>query len=122
MRLVLVVLLCALITACAPDPEISAAEIVPGADARRGRELILRNGCGSCHTIPGIPGADAVVGPPLTRFALRSYIAGRIANTPENLVTWIHDPKQVDEKTAMPVMGISKSDAVHIARYLYSLR
>ena len=122
MRLGLVALLCGCLAGCSPDPEVGAASIVPGGDPGKGRELILRNGCGSCHTIPGIPGADGVVGPPLTKFALRSYIAGRIANTPDNLVTWIHNPKQVDDKTAMPNMGIPKAEAMNIARYLYGLR
>ena len=121
MRLALAALAVAL-TGCAPDPEITAAEILPGADPRRGKELIQRYGCGSCHSIPGVPGADALVGPPLERFGLRSFIAGRLQNTPDHLVAWIHNPKQVDEKTAMPNMGISKDDAVHIARYLYGLR
>jgi cytochrome c2 len=126
MRLALALLSLALLSlalaACAPDPEITAAEILPGADSKRGKELIQRYGCGSCHSIPGVPGADALVGPALERFGLRSFIAGRLPNTPDNLVTWIHNPKQVDEKTAMPNIGISKNDAVHIARYLYGLR
>jgi cytochrome c2 len=121
MRLALA-LLAVLLSGCAPDPEISAAQVVPGGDPRRGKELILRYGCGSCHTIPGVPGADALVGPPLDRFGLRSFIAGRLQNTPDHLVRWIHNPKQVDEKTAMPEMGIPESEAVHIARYLYGLR
>ena len=121
MRLVTVVLALTMV-GCAPDPEITAAEILPGANPKRGKELIQRYGCGSCHSIPGVPGADALVGPPLDRFGLRSFIAGRLQNTPEHLVRWIHNPKQVDDKTAMPNMGISKSDAVHIAGYLYELR
>jgi cytochrome c2 len=122
MRLAAALFACAALTGCAPDPEISAAHILPIGDPLRGKQLMVRYGCGSCHTIPGVPGADALVGPPLTRFGLRSYIAGRAPNTPDQLVNWIQNPKQIDEKTAMPNMGIPKSDAVHIARYLYGLR
>jgi cytochrome c2 len=113
---------CLLMAGCAPDPEVSASAVVPGGNPQRGKALILRYGCGSCHTIPGISGADGLVGPPLLKFAMRSFIAGRLQNTPDHLVAWIHNPKQIDEKTAMPNMGIPETEAVHIARYLYSLR
>ena len=38
--------------------------VVPGGSASVGKELITRLGCGSCHEIPGIKGADGLVGPP----------------------------------------------------------
>jgi putative membrane protein len=106
----------------APNPEFNSFEILPGTDKARGKQLIQAYGCHTCHTIPGIPGATGTVGPPLTAVGRRTYLAGRITNTPENMVRWIHDPKSVDEKTAMPVTGISDADARHVARYLYSLR
>ena len=36
--------------------------IAPGSPA--GAALILSKGCGACHVIPGIEGADGMVGPP----------------------------------------------------------
>ena len=95
---------------------------MPQGDPARGRALIQAYGCQTCHTIPGIPGATGTVGPPLTAIARRTYLAGRIENTPEHMVQWIHDPKSVDEKTAMPVTGITEEEAIHVARYLYTLR
>ena len=78
------------------------------AAARRvGKELITRLGCGSCHEIPGIKGADGLVGPPLTKFGRRQIIAGQLGNTPENLVRWLMDPKEVEPGTDMPDLGIT---------------
>ena len=84
--------------------------------------LIRRYGCVSCHTIPGIPGANAVVGPPLTRMARRTYIAGVLPNTPPNMERWLMDPPAVDSLTAMPPLGVTAADARTIAAYLYTLR
>jgi cytochrome c len=93
-----------------------------GGDPDRGVEMIGRYGCAACHTIPGIRGANAVVGPPLTRIASRSYLAGEIQNTPGNMVRWIQHPREIERGTAMPEMGVTESDARDIAAYLYTLR
>ena len=63
-----------------------------------------------------------MVGPPLLYFSQRTMIAGELPNTPANLVRWIENPKAVDEKTAMPYLGVKNSDARDIAGYLYSLK
>ncbi|MFI6231232.1 c-type cytochrome [Micromonospora echinospora] len=87
----------------------------------RGATLIARYGCGSCHTIPGIDRANGLVGPPLTRFGSRSYIAGELVNNADNLQHWIADPQAVEPGTAMPDLGVSAIDARDIAAYLYTL-
>ena len=99
------------------DPRIG-----PAAHAQLGPQKIEYYGCGSCHTIPGIPGARANVGPPLTAFGRRSYIAGLLANTPPNLEAWITHPHRFRQQTAMPEMNVSDTDAQDIAAYLYTLR
>jgi len=96
--------------------------MISNADAGRGRAAIRRYGCGSCHSIPGITGADGLVGPPLGQIASRVYIAGVLPNEPENMIRWIQNPPAVDEKTAMPNMGVTARDARDIAAYLYTLR
>jgi cytochrome c2 len=88
----------------------------------RGAQQIRRNGCTSCHVIPGIRGAKGMVGPPLEHMARRSYIAGVLPNTSENMVRWLRDPPAVSEQTAMPNLKLSNSDARDIASYLYTLR
>jgi cytochrome c1 len=94
---------------------------VPGGDAERGERALVRLGCGSCHVIPGVAGAEGGVGPPLTHFADRSYVAGRLRNEPVALVKWIRDPMDVDSATAMPDLGVTESEARDIAAYLYTL-
>jgi cytochrome c2 len=91
-----------------------------GGDPRRGEVAIRTYGCGSCHTIPGIRGANGLVGPPLTGIAERGYVGGVLTNTPQNLVRWIQNPPAVDPMTAMPNVGVTYQDAVDIAGYLYS--
>ena len=67
-----------------------------------GRKLLSSYGCGSCHSIPGVPGADSMAGPPLHCFYERTYIAGRLPNTWDNLIEWIQHPQKVEPGTAMP--------------------
>lgn len=50
----------------------------------------------------------------------RVYVAGRLANTPENLIKWIRDPGAVDPSTVMPAVGIDEAGARDIAAYLYT--
>jgi cytochrome c len=91
-----------------------------GGDPRRGEVAIRTYGCGSCHTIPGVRGANGQVGPPLTGIAQRSYVGGVITNTPENLIRWIQNPPGIDPMTAMPNVGVTYQDAVDFTGYLYS--
>ncbi len=96
--------------------------IVVGGDAERGRAALDGFGCGSCHVIPGVRGARGMVGPPLSHFALRAYIAGQLPNQPENLLRWVQDPQAVEPGTAMPNLGVTPAVARDMAAYLYTLR
>jgi putative membrane protein len=89
---------------------------------RAGKELIATFGCGACHTIPGVAGARGMVGPPLTQFAGRAYIAGEVPNTERSLIQWIMNPQSIEPGTAMPNLGVSQAEARDIAAYLYTLR
>ena len=103
--------------------EVRARAIaLTGGDPDFGQRLTQRYGCASCHTIPGVPGADGKVGPTLQGFAARVYIGGVVTNTPDSLVRWIENPRSIDPMTAMPVTGISRDEARHVAAYLYTLR
>ena len=113
--------LVSLLSACG-DGAVQQANNLTGGDAARGNASIRKYGCASCHTIPGITGAQSKVGPDLSGLASRVYIAGVLTNSPENLVAWIENPQAVDDKTAMPNMGVSARDARDIAAYLYTLR
>jgi cytochrome c len=112
----------ALIAAAACSNVKREAAQLTGGDPDRGVQLIGRYGCAACHTIPGVRGANAAVGPPLTRVANRTYLAGQIQNTPANMMRWIQHPREVERGTAMPELGVTDSDARDIAAYLYTLR
>lgn len=98
--------------------------VTPGriGDVERGRLALGQYACQACHTIPGITSSSPNVGPPLQGLASRSLIAGKLANTPENLMHWIRDPKTVKPLTAMPDMGVSEGDARDMAAYLGTLQ
>ena len=96
------------------------APVVPGGDVGRGMSATSRFGCGSCHTIAGIPGAHGRVGPPLVGIPNRLYIAGMLENNPQSLMQWILDPHTVNAQTAMPNVGLTMQDAADIAAFLYA--
>lgn len=87
-------------------------------DPRRGEVALARYGCGACHVIPGLARAHGKVGPPLTDFAQRTYIAGNAFNTPNNLAAWIRRPDSVEPGTVMPTLGVTEQDARDISAYL----
>ncbi len=92
-----------------------------GGNVARGQQLISARGCGACHEIPGIRGANGTVAQSLGSFAKRSFIAGELPNVPENLVRWIMDPRALRPNTAMPSLGIDRQEARDVAAYLYTL-
>jgi mono/diheme cytochrome c family protein/cytochrome c551/c552 len=92
----------------------------PG-DPRRGVLAMQQYACTTCHLIPGMVGANAHVGPPLTGIAGRRYLAGRLPNSPENMVRWIREPKAVSPATLMPDLKVSEQDARDMAAYLLTL-
>jgi cytochrome c2 len=96
-------------------------QLVPGASPSRGKAEIVDYGCGACHTIPGIRGADAVVGPSLDDTGGKRFIAGRFPNRPDDLVHWIMHPQRLLRGSLMPELGVSRDEARDIAAYLYTL-
>jgi cytochrome c2 len=101
---------------------VTDAHALTGGNARAGRLEIREYGCETCHTIAGVPGAGGLVGPPLDGIGDRSYIAGDLPNTPENLERWIEHPLSIKPDTVMPEMNVNESDSRDIASYLYTLR
>lgn len=120
-RHLLFLLLAAALVGCDNEANETAIATV-GGDPTHGRALMTSYGCTACHTVPGIHGANALVGPPLTSMASRGYVGGVLQNTPQNLITWIQNPTAVDGKTAMPNLHVTDKDARDIATYLYTLR
>lgn len=121
-RAVLLVGLCLAASACVYSDDVSLDRRVEHGNADRGKRQIVAYGCGSCHVIPGITGANGMVGPPLTSWSQRRIIAGEVPNTPANLVFWITVPQSIEPGVAMPNLGVSDGQARDIAAYLYTLK
>lgn len=93
----------------------------PAEQLARGRALLAQHQCGSCHAIPGVPAARGTVGPALSAFGRRSYIAGEVPNGPDALTRWLIAPAALVPDTAMPAMGVAPADARDMAAYLLAL-
>jgi mono/diheme cytochrome c family protein len=91
-------------------------------DVARGRRAMAQYACSACHTIPGVSGPAPQVGPPLAGLATRTVIAGKLANTTDNMVRWLRHPQQVDPLTSMPDLQVTEADARDMAAYLATLR
>jgi cytochrome c2 len=89
-------------------------------DPRRGEALFIQYGCGSCHSLNDVRTATGMVGPPLDGMALRTIIAGHLANNPSNMERWIRNPQNVSPGTAMPDLAVGERDARDITAFLYT--
>ena len=98
----------------------AVARAMTGGDPARAPDHVRRFGCGGCHTIPGIDGADGKVAAPLAQMRERVFIGGVLRNTPDNLVGWIVEPQAYSAHSAMPRTGIDARQARDVAAYLYA--
>ncbi|MGI8548544.1 MAG: c-type cytochrome [Gemmatimonadaceae bacterium] len=108
--------------ACNKASQTRPEQYVEDGNATRGRTTIAAYGCGSCHSIPGVRGANGMVGPPLDHWSQRRIIAGEVPNDPARLITWLTVPQSIEPGTAMPNMGVTDGEARDMAAYLYTLR
>ena len=116
------VLLLSLLGCATPGPSTVTIQQIPAGDPAVGVVAFQTYGCHTCHVIPGVRNANSLAGPPLTAWAERSYIAGKLPNEPVHLIEWLRFPQRVEPGTAMPDMGVTAEDAHHMAAYLYTLR
>jgi cytochrome c len=119
---VCVVAAAVMLCGCTGGHHTRSASIAMGGDPDDGHQLILRYKCGSCHTIPGVDGANGVFGPPLYWMGRRTEVAGNFPNSPDMLTHWIQSPQEMKPGTAMPDLGLSEQQARDVAAYLYTLR
>lgn len=122
LKLYLAVIFSITLFSCTHRGSVAFAESITGGAVNRGQHLIYSYNCGSCHVIPGIAEARGTIGPPLGGFGSRSYIAGVLINTPENLSRWVRNPQQIQAGNAMPNLGVTQEQAADIAAYLYTLQ
>jgi cytochrome c len=108
-------------TSRGPDVRLTPAPGVAG-DPEAGRRLFVATGCGGCHTLPGVAGANGVAGPILANVVLRPTLAGEtIPMSPDTLTRWLLDPAALKPGTSMPSVGLTEAEARDVTAYLYSL-
>jgi cytochrome c oxidase subunit 2 len=96
----------------------------PPADtlSQRGQSIFASSGCAYCHAVSGTPGAG-LLGPDLTHFASRrTFAAGTLANTRENLAAWLADPQRIKPGNLMPRVTLTPAALDAVVHYLESLR
>jgi cytochrome c len=110
-----------ILAACGMNGSGEPLVTVQGGDPELGKAALDTYACTTCHSIPGVNDKGAYVGPPLDAWSERAFIAGNLANTPENLIAWIRNPQAIEPGTAMPTLGVTEEDARNIAAYLFTL-
>lgn len=100
-------------------PRVEAPRTAPSAD--RGKEALKQYGCVGCHTVPGVVGPEAGVGPPLAGIGSRTMLGGVLPNSFDNMVLWLRAPQSFSPNSAMPMLGVTERDARDIAAYLATL-
>ena len=105
------------------EREAEPARVPEDPDLRRGREVFVSAGCGSCHRIRGIPEAIGRIAPDLTHFGGRlTLAAGMFDNTPGMIGAWIASAQQMKPGSKMPSFnGLSGPDLRALTAYLDSL-
>lgn len=93
-----------------------------GGHVEAGRTAIAALGCGACHVIPGIAGAQGRVGPSLQGIAKRAEIAGYLANDPDSMARWLMHPQTVAPGNGMPDQGVTPAEARDMTAYLRTLK
>jgi cytochrome c len=108
----------------APVASAPGAALEPGSPAADGQQIIAGKPCGSCHVIPGVPGATGAIGPSLAGVAGRPKIAGGAVNNsgPDDLKKWILDPPATKPGTAMPKVPMTDDEALKMVAYLETLK
>src|SRR3569833_600237 len=97
--------------------QMDSAVVMTEGNPVRGRAVIANSGCGACHELPGLSSAGRV-GPSLSGFSARPYVAGATTNPPAHLIGWMQHPRAIEPATAMPDLGLSEADARDAAAYL----
>lgn len=89
---------------------------------RQGRDVLLANGCGACHTLRGTA-ADGVVGPDLTHVGGRaSLAAGILPNHSAAFSRWIAATDELKPGVHMPAFGmLAAPESRALGAYLESL-
>jgi cytochrome c oxidase subunit 2 len=102
-----------------------AAQREPAVDnpqAQAGRNVFFSTSCISCHAIRETK-ANGKFGPDLTHLMSRETLgSGVVANTEENLRSWVRDPQHIKPGALMPNMQLTDDELNQVVAYLLSLK
>ena len=87
-----------------------------------GAALMADFGCGTCHSIPGVPGADRPGRPAARQYRRANDSCWISVQYPDNMIAWLERPQSIVPGNAMPNMEINDHDAKDITAYLLTLR
>jgi cytochrome c oxidase subunit 2 len=91
-------------------------------EAKRGHDVFMTHGCGTCHAIRGTL-ARGSVAPDLSHFgSRRTLAAGTLPNTRGHLGGWISDPQGIKPGTRMPPVDLKGEELRALLTYLHSLK
>ena len=91
------------------------------ADAQKGAQVFATGACVGCHAITGI--SSGAVGPNLTHIGTHQTLAGAImANDPQHLAMWLHNPPGIKPGSIMPNLGLSDDQVNSLVAYLGELK
>lgn len=124
-QILILVMAIAWTTACnrrEPPPRASSPSVQTGGDPARGKQLIEKYACNSCHVIPTIDGPKGSIGPSLANVGSRPTIGGKLPNTPENVSKWLQDPQAFNSENSMPNLGITPAESRDLAAFLATLK
>jgi cytochrome c oxidase subunit II len=105
-----------------------AAKPTSGIAAEGFKVFSGKGGCLACHTMLGVEGAVARVGPNLTHLKARDRFGGYVFdNTPQNLRKWVDNPSAMkpmrpNKGTGMPDQNLSPEELDQVVAYLETLK
>ena len=93
----------------------------PAGDPHAQAKALIAANCIACHQVPGVRGAEGLVGPSLKGIARQQILAGHFVNSPDNMQRWLLHPQAMLPGNAMPEMRLTPAQARAISDYLYTL-
>ncbi len=100
----------------------SAAAPTTASGQQPGQQAMVAFNCGSCHTIPGVEGANGTSAPSLAGYGSMAQILGQVPNTAQNTAAFIENPQQVVPGATMPNLNVPAPAAQNMAAYLETLK
>jgi cytochrome c oxidase subunit 2 len=103
--------------------QLQPASQTPEAEnTRAGDQLFQQLTCPSCHSTT-TSSTDVEIGPNLAHIASRQTLAaGRLENTPANLIAWLSDPQSVKPDCHMPNFQLTQDQVAQLTAYLETLQ